>query len=254
MSDQPGPKRAVKTTETSIGILDVLTAESALTLEELTERFEHSRSTIHRHLATLEKHGLVVRDDGAYRLGLRLLDFGKRAQERSELYDVSKDFVKRLANETGDHVWLSSLESYHSVVVCSIVEDRPFEGDFLTGVRRKLHQSAGGMAMLASFDDEQVRTALEASGVDESVYAPGADLWDDLERFRADGYALRATPDSGKVTAIAKAIRTESEGVVGAIGIADTKGRSGDVLVEDGYPEDVIQASNEIEILLRLPE
>jgi DNA-binding IclR family transcriptional regulator len=95
-------KSVAKTTETSLRLIDALRGTDGMTIGDLSEHLGLAPSTVHRHVATLKKHGYVVRDGDAYALGLRFLTIGGQIQRRVTAYPMIKEKVDALAAETGE--------------------------------------------------------------------------------------------------------------------------------------------------------
>lgn len=112
----------------SMTILGVLAeAEGARALAEVAVAAELPKPTAHRLLVALEVHGLVRRDQlGAWTLGGRLVDLGRRATAGWPLADAAAPALQELRRRTGESVQLyvrdgdqrrclASLESAHEL-------------------------------------------------------------------------------------------------------------------------------------------
>ncbi len=66
---------------------------------ELCDELDASKGTVHTYLATLEAEGLVAKDDGRYRLGLRLVTMGETVRNETPLYRRASG-----GRQTGRHV------------------------------------------------------------------------------------------------------------------------------------------------------
>ncbi|WP_435349093.1 IclR family transcriptional regulator [Haloarchaeobius sp. HRN-SO-5] len=248
--------RAVTTTESSIRILESLKARPGQTLAELTDEFDIARSTIHRHLLTLEANDLVVRDedDGTFSLGLRLLDFGHRARENVEFFDVARDHVDRLAEETGEKVWLVAKEGDSSVHLYKAHGENPLVTSAKVGQRRDLHQLAAGKAILAYLPDDELDDIIDRRGLEETTentITSERELRDELDDIRARGYAFNIGESITGLNAIGAPIRDEDDYPVGAISISGPANRVKGQLLEAELPDKLLAALDEIHISLR---
>ncbi|WP_435320686.1 IclR family transcriptional regulator [Haloarchaeobius sp. TZWSO28] len=248
--------RTVTTTESSIRILESLKAQPRQTLADLTETLDIARSTIHRHLLTLEANDLVVRDesDGTFSLGLRFLDFGHRSREHVEFFDVGRKYVDRLAEETGEKVWLIAKEGDFSVHLYKAHGENPLETSAKVGQRRYLHQLAAGKSILAYLPDEELEAIIERRGLDETtentITSPD-ELREELEAIRERGYAFNIGESITGLNAIGAPIRDEDGYPIGAISISGPANRVKDSLLEDELPDKLLAALDEIHISLR---
>lgn len=121
-----------------------------MSLDELTDAMDLARSTIHRHLLTLEDNGLVTRDDDHFSLGLRFLDFGIQSRARIPFSESTREHVDRLADETGEKVWLIARDGDFSVHLYKAYGENPLETYARVGQRQHLHQLAVGKAIRES--------------------------------------------------------------------------------------------------------
>ena len=79
---------ALQSVGIALDILDALANTPELGVSEVARRVGIAKSTAHRTCAVLAARGLLDRtDDGAYRLGLRLVEYGGLATERTAVRD-----------------------------------------------------------------------------------------------------------------------------------------------------------------------
>jgi len=64
----------VRTAETMFDIVQRLVDDDGASLAELASELDYAKSTVHRHLHTLEELGYVVHRDDGYHVGLRFLE------------------------------------------------------------------------------------------------------------------------------------------------------------------------------------
>ena len=86
---------------------------------ELADELDISKASVHNHLTTLERLGVVVSDAGRYRLGLRFLDIGIGVRDGMVLHQVPRPEVAGLAQSTRDHT--SSVVPSHNEAVSDAV-------------------------------------------------------------------------------------------------------------------------------------
>lgn len=255
MSPPDSVNRPVKTTEYSIRILEALKSNPGQSLADLTEEFDIARSTIHRHLLTLEANDLIVRDeDGTFSLGLRLLDFGRRAREYVEFYDVARQQVDRLAETTGEKVWLIAKEEDYSVHLYKAHGDNPLETSAQVGQRRDLHQLAAGKSILAFLPDDELDAILERRELEErtdSTITSEEALREELAEIRDRGYAFNIGESVTGLNAVGAPIRDEDGYPVGAISVSGPAHRVKDSLLNEELPDKLLAALDEIHISLR---
>lgn len=249
----------MSTTETSFEILERIRAsDEPLGPSALGRRLDRAKSTIHRHLATLERLGLVVReDDGAggaeYRPGLRLLDFGLSARERHPLYPVVAPKVDELAGETGEKVWCIVPEGGRSVHLYGAGGSRSVRTAAREGSRGYLHRHAAGKAILAHLPEGRAREIVEREGLPPrtaETITDEATLFEELERVRERGYAVNREESVRGLHAVGVPVRDGSGVAVGAISVSGPANRLRGERLEGTLPDLLLGAANEVEINL----
>lgn len=247
--------RPVKTAETSFAILEQLKRadEEALGVTELARRLELAKSTVHRHVATLEQTGFVARADGGYRVGLRLLDYGLYARNQHDLFRIARPKVEELAEETGEKVWCITEEQGRSVHLFGASGKRSVQTSARAGAWGYLHQHAAGKAILAHLSSDRARAIVDAHGLPAKT--PGTltdrdELFEQLKRIADRGYAFNREESVTGLHAVGAPV-TDSEGdAIGAISISGPANRLKDEWLTDELPDLLLGATNEIEINL----
>lgn len=92
----------VRTAETMFDIVQRLVDDEGASLAELASELDYAKSTVHRHLHTLEELGYVVRRDDGYHVGLRFLEVGVTARSSYRGYDLVRRKVEEIAKMTGE--------------------------------------------------------------------------------------------------------------------------------------------------------
>jgi DNA-binding IclR family transcriptional regulator len=69
------------------------------TITELSDELGIAKSTIHRHLKTLQSDGYVVKEGDTYRIGMQFLDLGTYARDQVNAFHMAKPKVDELADE-----------------------------------------------------------------------------------------------------------------------------------------------------------
>lgn len=167
---------------------------NGLSLREIAEQSNINRTTAYRFLAHLEKVGYLVRDDGgAYLVGPRLVRLGSGSAYQSTIRSVSRSTLKHLWQESGETVNLGVRDGLEVIYLDVIESPHNFRLVSEVGMRRSLHCTGLGKAILAGQPD-QLRDELLAS-MNFEKYTPhtitrSSALSAELRRIQARGYAL----------------------------------------------------------------
>lgn len=185
-----------------------LIASRSRTGVRLADVVQHSglqRPTAHRILKCLIEEGFLMQDEaGHYLLGPLIFELGLAAAPQFNLVDICRPSLQRIADETGDTVFLSVRSGYDSV--CLDRKEGGFPIKALTlevGARRPLGVGAGGMSLLLllpeSAADEIVRANARRLGA-FNLTVPM--LQQMLQRSRELGYALNDAHVTAVVTTL----------------------------------------------------
>lgn len=252
-SRNQGSPSHVEATQKSIAILEYLKQNGQTTLSDLAEALGHSKSTIHRHLSTLEADGFVTTTEGGYRIGLVFLDYGVHAQHEHELYQAGKAKVDDLAEQVGEKVWLMTEENDYGVFIYHRQGRDVFRTYTRVGYRGHLHAFAAGKAVLAHLPRERVERIFSRYGL--PAYTPHTTtdpdlLLEELAAIRDRGVAYNRQESINGVNAVAAPVLLGPEDPIGSISVAGPANRMRGSYLDDELPDLLLGVANEIEVRL----
>lgn len=129
-----------------------------LNLQEIIALSGLERSTAHRLVSCLVDEQFARRaDDRRYYLGIDAMQIGFSAMHRVPIADTLRPLTKRLCRMSGDSVFLVVQQGDHAL--CLLREHGDFPVRIFTidvGEKRLLGMGAGGLALLAQFDDQTI--------------------------------------------------------------------------------------------------
>jgi len=211
--------------------IDVLRAiagsadERGARIIDLCDAMALERPTMHRILACLEHNGMVARgsDPRRYVLGPTVMHLGLAATRHFDIRDVCAPSLMRLAEQTGDTVFLTVRSGLEGITAARYEGHFPVKALALgVGASRPLAVGAGGMAILSTLPDDDIERVLQGS----------ADRWPrfmDLSKgallkllagAKRDGHVINRGHVMPEVTAIGMPIRNRSGVAIGAISVA----------------------------------
>lgn len=252
-TDNPKNSKSLKTTRTTLDIIEALKELGKVGVTELAEHLELPKSTVHIHLSTLESKEYVVNDNGRYAIGCRFLEFGAKARQRQEIYEVSKPEVDTLAEETGEVSGLVIEEHGRAVFLYRAKGEQAVHLDTYAGRRMYLHTAALGKAMLAHLPSSRVEEILEQHGLPEmteNTITERDKLFEELESIRKNGIAFADEERVPKLRSVAAPIMDNNETVLGAISVAGPTSRLEKEQFEEYFPKKVQSAVDVIELNL----
>ncbi len=205
---------AVQSLERAVAILHTLADRhrQGARLADVSSATGLSRSTAHRLLSTLVSLGLAEQDraSACYYPGLVLLGLGAAAANRHNLAELAAPFAQRLADRTGDTVYVAVRSG--SLAVCVDRVEGAFPIKILTwnvGDRRPMGVSASGLAMLSALPDDEVSRIVEANvtRIEALTGHDRAGVLSLVAQTRRAGYALNAGYSARGMAAVAVPIR-----------------------------------------------
>lgn len=191
-------------TLSGIGVLDktvlILDAvgESPATLSVLVERTGISRATAHRLAQGMETVGLLRRDNGAYRLGVRLIGLGRLAADAFPLAAVAQPILRDLRDATGESTQLYVVDGDERLCVAAV--DSTHELRTIVGVGSRLPMDVGsaGRVLAADSSDAWVASIAERAPGVASVSAPVRRGGEVVAAVSVSGPADRMTDSPGE--------------------------------------------------------
>jgi len=221
--NEPESGRVLQTTAASLQIVDHVLEREGASLSELVEATGLAKSTVHSHLETLAAYGYVVNEDNRYHLGAKFCHLGDYVRTRKEYHRVAEEVVAELAAESTMDADFAVEE--HGRII-SLYGDLEFANSprfLIDGRPFHVHTTASGKAIVAEYDDERVRSIVDRWGLpaatDHSITAE-AELFEELERVREQGYAENREESIEGFWAVGKAVTSPRGKVYGSLNLS----------------------------------
>lgn len=217
---------------------------------ELATELDHSKSTIHRHLETLEKNKLVVNDDGTYRLSLRFLNIAANVREHFQNYDIVKRELENLAENTGEVAQFGLEEHGKVTYLYKTSGTQGVSTASRVGSQQPMHSTALGKTILAHAPQLTVNQILdrhELTSQTEKTITNRADLFEELEQIRQRGFALDDEENVTGLRCIGAPI-LHDDVVLGALSVSGPSSRIEGDLFREKLPREVKRSANIIEL------
>jgi DNA-binding IclR family transcriptional regulator len=253
MSTPASESGAVKSAET---MLDVIAAIQELDGARVTELANHlglAKSTVHRHLTTLERNQYVVKEGVEYHIGLRFLGLGEYARERNSVYSLARTLVDQIAEDTEERALFMVEEHGLAVYLHRGVGSHGVRTDSRVGTRRHLHTVAGGKAMLAHMPTERVDEIIDQWGLPADTpetITTRRELDAGLEQIRDRGVAFNREECIVGLKAVAAPVVGPDGTVMGALSVSGPAHRMKGEWFESEIPDLLLGSTNELALNL----
>ena len=233
-----------------VTILDVLAESStALGLTQVATRAGLHKATAHRMLATLLAHNFVEEgaQPGTYQLGLGLFRLGSVVQSRLDLRTRALPFLRALADETEETVFLNIRRGRDALCVERIDGKHVQVLALQVGTSLPLYVGGGPRALLAALPDAEIDEILAAGMTPMTRFTETnpAQIWETVRRIRQTGYAISDEDVTIGVAAVGAPILGVNGEVLGAVSVSGITQR----LTRERMPllvEQVVRTAGEI--------
>lgn len=253
MSEGKRSPNSIKSSATTLEVLEGLKDLNGAGVTELARHLEMSKSNVHNYLNTLRREEYVVKEGNVYDVGVRFLDLARYARNKQEVYDVARPELDDLADETGELVNLLIEEHGRGVYLYQAEGPDSVEVDSAIGTRVYLHNTALGKAILAELDRARTEEILDRHGLPATTGRTITDreaLFEELERVRERGVAFDREERLAGLNCVACAV-TDNQGVVaGAISVSGPASRMSGARFERELPEKLQSLANIISLNL----
>lgn len=224
-------------------------AEGEIKFGKLAKDLSIPPSTLHRTLATLEEVGWVKHSrgskDGTYSIGDELILTSLSVTRRSGLSEISRPYLKKLTEKTGESSNLVVLGSNKKEVIYveQVEGDSLVRGLSLIGSRAPVHATGVGKVLLAGMDWSEVKNNLEEPdlvSLTENTITDFSKLKSELEEVSESGYAVDKEECERGAACIAVPVRDGCDNVVAAMSVSGPVAR----ILSEELPE-LVSATKE---------
>ncbi|MFG2129219.1 IclR family transcriptional regulator [Streptomyces sp. NPDC048751] len=216
----------MKSVTRSLRILEAVAQHQPVTVGELTKLFGLPKSTVQRTLVTLAEAGWLRanrRDTTRWEIGARVLAVRPAALQGSSLFAAAREPMIRLRDAVNETIHLSVPDALQCMVVVDRVDcDHAVRTFHTIGGTSPLHATAAGRAILAHLPKRDVEE-LAAQGLErfsDTTPADPGELRAELDRIRADGYAVNQNQYRPGVCALAAPVLDEAGAPLAAVAIS----------------------------------
>jgi DNA-binding IclR family transcriptional regulator len=204
-------------------VLELLAHSSeGRTLTEISKRLDLPLSSTHNLLQRMVKTNVVTVTDGLrYSIGARAVRLGILVLDGLDVRVIARRYLQDLARETGEHVYLAIRLGQRVVYVDRAPGTRPVTVDIRLGQSLFLHATSVGK--LFSAHEPLLRQRLfreDRRRLTDRTLTEPQELEAELDRIRADGYAISREEAIEGVVGLAVPIRDANGNLTAAIHIS----------------------------------
>jgi len=198
-------------------------------LLDLATRTALQRPTVHRMLKCLAAENMVQQDPDTHRyfLGPMVFELGLTAAPRFNLREICHPALTRIAEATGDTVFLTHRSGLDSVCLDRREGTFPIKTFTLEiGMRRPLGVGTGSLAILSALPEEEIQRVVTANSTRLPEYGLNSgSLLAQVKRSQKLGYALREVPGLAGVRSVGQTLRNQSGIAFAALSVSTISSR-----------------------------
>ncbi len=213
MSEIQSLARGLKT------LILMVDADEGIGVTELADQLEVNKATASRMFQTLKNYGFVeqAQDGRRYQLGPALVRLSRAVINRMPLRETAKPYLHKLVDVTGECAHLAIYAQGQALYIDQVESEATLRVNADVGHMAPLHCTALGKVLLAYGDyllpeDLEMRTA--------ATIITQEKLKDELQKIRAQGYAVDDEEYDQGVRCIAVPVFGFRDKLMGAIGIS----------------------------------
>jgi IclR family pca regulon transcriptional regulator len=228
MSEPPSPtltrgegaRYYVQSLERGLNVIGVLDAPEPLSLSEVARRAGLSRAAARRFVLTLRELGYVRQIGERFALTPRVLELGSAYLSSLTLPEIALPHIRALVELVQESGVLSVLDGDSVVGVARVPAGRIVTGTTVLGQRLPAWASASGRVLLAGLSVDQLDERLrrvELKPLTARTVRTREALAAELDRVRAQGWALVDQELEAGLRAVAAPIRDDGGAVVATV-------------------------------------
>ncbi|WP_116474739.1 IclR family transcriptional regulator [Zobellella maritima] len=223
---------ALKTLANALNLLSFFTREQPVWgVRDLAKTSGMHHAVVHRTLATFAEAGFLYQDRESqkYALGIRFYELGLQVKERLHLADLVRPAMNRLAQLTGETVFLTFNDGLEGVCVEIAESPNSLKYTVEVGTRFPMYAGANAKVILAYMGNEQ-REIIRKRGIKQLSKNTKTD-WEEIEKqletIKKDGWSYTEEEFSEGTFGIAVPLFTGANHILGSLGIAGPLFRMG---------------------------
>lgn len=230
-SAEPGRLTGTQSIERALLLLREIAAHNRTgsRLLDLATRTSLQRPTVHRMLKCLAHECMVQQDTDTHRyyLGSMAFELGLTAAPRFNLRELSHPGMARIAEATGDTVFLTQRSGPDAVCIDRREGTFPIKTFTLDiGMRRPLGVGTGSLAIVAALPDEEIQDIINSNQPRYAEYGVSGDtLLSQTRKAQKLGYSMREAPTLAGVRSVGHAIRNQSGIAFAALSVSTITSR-----------------------------
>ena len=229
-------------------VLNMFGTESlVLNVDSIAVSMDLSRATAYRYVKELCESGLLIKLDGSYTLGPRIIELDWMMRRSDPLLSNGREIITQLAKSTGLNVFVSVLYDDHIINTYIDSLDKDYGFSFGRGQPLPLFHGAQSKVLVSYQKGRKLKKLFEEGIINDKQYDYSWKEFSQLTRsIRQDGYCHTHDELNTGLTGIAAPIfKIGKDDILGSLAVVG-KSSCFELLKEEAIVEHVKNAANKI--------
>ncbi len=224
--------------------------EKGLTIQEMVNALEHSKTSIYRIVCSLEEMDYLRKnqDTNAFLITKKLFKIGLSSLGTTTIIEHAYEPMRRLRDDLRETVVLGTLMGTKIVILEQVIGSHHFSFILKPGMGVCLHASAPGKAMMANIskkERDEILKKIEYTPYTDNTITNTPDYLKELERVKSCGYGMDMGEELAGVRCIGAPIFNQAGKTAAAIWITGPAERLPNDAIKD-YSKQVVYCADEI--------
>jgi DNA-binding IclR family transcriptional regulator len=248
----PDSRQFVESINRGFRILNIVSNSSTpLSLSELSKESELSVSTIQRLAYTLQRLGLLDRDQQSkrFRIGPEMITLSFTVIDNLTLKNIAYPHMKKLSEQLDEVVALMALSGTRMIIIESIKTRQILNVNTGSGTNVPWHATASGKAILSFLPENRVDTILEQHNFKkytENTITSKKTFNRMLPGIQKRGFAMAIDENAYGLGAVSAPVRSSNGDVVAALTVMVPTARVTRKKLADVYSKKAVQTADRI--------
>jgi len=207
----------------AVRILDVLADSSQpLNLSEISRRAKAPKASVYRALNSLCAERMVEIEDGAYRLGSRVLEFGAAYSRQLDVVQVFQRVATYIVQEIDETVQMARLEGSDVIFIAKVDCTKLIRPATFVGRRVPAHATAVGKVLLSELPESQLLQLYseeQLPALTSYTITSRHELRKEILRVRERGYAVTRQEGTRNLCCVSAPIRDGTRNTIAALSV-----------------------------------
>ena len=244
-------KYSIPILEKGMEVIELIAQHSkGLTIQEMVNSMNHSKTSIYRIVCSLEEMGYLRKNtqSNSFSITRKLFKIGLSSLGNTTIIEHSYNPMRRLRDKLRETVVLGTLMGTKIVILEQVIGSHHFSFILKPGMGVCLHASAPGKIFMANIDTEErdeILSKIEYLPYTDNTITNTPNYIKELERVKTCGYGLDMGEELTGVRCIGAPVFNQSGKIAAAIWITGPAERLSDEAIKD-YSKQVVACANEI--------